>query len=171
MLFEREELDPDERQQLIRRELKGMFEYAEELAKKSVYLRSKLGAMTTNPKLGSSGVPKSTRIHWSGLPIEFSEAIGNNNCEDYCTLRINPDNGRYQSYIGIEIEGANGETGTLTVFVQENVSPDSPLDLFSESPRGPNGNKFTASIIRWKQDGESYVSLSPKTLNRKRKKK
>ena len=126
---------------------------------------------STRPKIGYTGAPKATRINWSGLPIELTETIGNNNCQDYCTLRVNPDDGRYQSYIGIDVSGANGKTGRLTVFVQENSSPESRLDLFSDTPRGPNGSNLTASIIRWSEDGKrSYVRLSPETLNRKRKK-
>jgi len=170
MLFESEDLNSDKRQQLIRRELKGMFEYAEQLAKKSPYLRSVLGAITTRPKVGYTGVPEATRIHWSNLPIELVEAIGTNICEDYSTLRINPVTGGYQSYIGIAIKGAKGKTGTLTVFVQENNSPESRLDLFSETPRGPSDSNLTASIIRWREDGKRYVSLSSTTLDLKKKK-
>ena len=170
MLFKCEDLDSDQRQQRVRQELKGMFEYAEQLAKRSPWLRAQLGSITTQPEFKYAGVPKATRIHWSGLPSELTKVIGNNNCENYGTLRVNPDNGRYQSYIGIAIKGAYGKTGRLTVFVQETDLPESRLDLFSETPRGPRGSNFTASIIRWKEKGKRYVSLCPTTLDRKKKK-
>lgn len=169
-LSEADDFDPKKRQQLIRRELKGMFEYAERLAKKSPYLRAELGTIVTQPRLGYTRLPEEARIFWLGLPIDFAKSIPGNACEDYCTLHLNPD-GRYQSYIGLTITGDNGKTGRLSVFVEEHNLEDSQKDLFRKTPRGPSFSNLTASLIRWKEDGKSgSVSLSPKALNPKRNK-
>ena len=160
----RNERGADRCPQLIRRELKGLFEYAEQLAKRSPYLRSELGSIKTQPRAKYARLPEETKIHWSGLPIEFEQALPVRPCEDYCTLHLNPEGG-YQSYIGITIKGANGKSGKLTLFVKENNSLETGLNLFCERPIGPSNSNMTASVIRWKEFGKRAVILSPDTLN------
>ena len=167
----RNERGADRCPQLIRRELKGLFDYAEQLAKRSPYLRSELGAITTLPRAKYARLPEETKIQWAGLPFEFEQALPVRPCEDYCTLHLNPDGG-YQAYIGITIKGSNGRSGKLTLLVKENNSFESGLDLFCERPSGPANNNMTASVIRWKEFGKRSkpISLSADTLNRKSEK-
>ena len=170
MRFACEELDSETKKTLIREELKGMFEYAEQLAKTSPYLQAELGTITTRPRIRRVRLPEEAKMFWSGLPMEFAKVIPGNACESYCTLHLNPD-GTYQSYIGIDIEGANGKTGRLSFLVQESHLDESQRDLFSETPRGPSDKNLTASLIRWKENGkQGSVSLNQDTLKRRVKK-
>ena len=141
-----------------------MFQYAEQLAKSSPYLRAELGTITTRPSLGRARLPEEARMFWAGLPFWLPAAIPNYCAsEDYCILHLNRD-GRYRSYIGIDIEGSNGKTGSLSVLVQERNLDESQQNLFSETPRSPSKSNLTASLIRWKEKstkkGEKTRSVS-----------
>ena len=170
MRFASEKLDSDKRKTFIRRELKDMFQYAEQLAKSSPYLRAELGTITTRPCLGRARLPEEARMFWSDLPFWFPVVVPNYCAsENYSILHLNRD-GRYRSYIGIDIEGSNGKTGRLSVLVQERNLDESQQDLFSETPRSPSKSNLTASLIRWEEKGTKKdektpsVRLSPKTL-------
>ncbi|MDB2686114.1 hypothetical protein N9Y42_02785 [Mariniblastus sp.] len=166
-LREDRSLSESERQNCQQEMLQSMYSYAKNLAEQSSYLQRELGEMQIQPYDGYTGWLKERERDWSALPSYLRKNVSGIT-NKYGDLSLSQD-ARFGSYIGLDVAGENGTTGTLFLFVEERADQAHQRDLFSKEVAGPSG-KYQHFKVSWHESGGRSKNLSSETLNPARNK-